>query len=267
MTEFVRLTHARLKLFGEPRRWRGCSWSGHPVVHVCYHKALTVFSVRLFKYLQAIYGLKLCIDSSEPRKPAPYSVHVNTQGLMPSAGQRSFRGTHIIRDPRDLIVSAYFYHLRTNEAWCARPSEANDDLPADISYQERLRSLPLEDGLIYEMNHVGGLMIDRMCSWDYDDPRFLELRFEQIVGNEESAIQAMLQWYGVPESQRSSISRYLRFLGYGQVRRLGQSRNKRVGKHLGKGFPVGRWEKYFSDPVRLAFNRRFPGALKYLGYA
>lgn len=266
MTEFFRLADARLKLFGESRKLRGCVWPGDPVVHVCYHKALTVFSIRLFTYLQAIYDLKVCTDSSQPQESTAHSVHVNTQGVLPPTGQLPFRGTHIIRDPRDLIVSAYFYHLRTNEPWCAKPDAANDDLPGDVSYQEKLRSLSLEDGLIYEMNHVAGLMIDRMCSWDYGDSGFLELRFEQIVGNEESAIQAMLQWYGAPASDGSSIAHYLRFLGYRQVRRLGQSGNSRMGEHLGKEYPVGRWEKHFTDSVKQAFNRRFPGALQHLGY-
>ena len=40
----------------------------------------------------------------------------------------------MIRDPRDCVVSGYFYHLWTNEAWAHQPQ----DLFNGLSYQQHL---------------------------------------------------------------------------------------------------------------------------------
>eukprot|EP00899_Mesostigma_viride_P028874 jgi/Mesvir1/9171/Mv06911-RA.1 len=60
---------------------------------------------------------------------------------------KGFRAVVHVRDPRDLVVSGYFYHLAANEAWLLEPKEWFDGL----SYQEYLQSVPKEQGLHEEM--------------------------------------------------------------------------------------------------------------------
>ena len=57
------------------------------------------------------YGMAYAID------PAP-DVVLLPHALLGFQLARPLRGVRIIRDPRDIWVSAYLYHCRTNEAWC-----------------------------------------------------------------------------------------------------------------------------------------------------
>lgn len=253
------------KLLGDARALRNCRWRAGPVVHVGYHKCLTWLFMRMFDWCKEIFNVPVLVNHYGSIDAGRCGVFFNDQGVPPLLDAASFRGSHVIRDPRDLIVSAYFYHLRTNEEWCAYPTPENTDLPSHISYQEHLRSLDLEDGIIFEMNHVSGAMIDRMCAWDYSDTRFLEIRFEDVVGNEVGMFERLLSWYGLRTRDAAMVSSFLDFLSFDSVKNQTKTAAG-ISRHIGKGHPVGRWRGHFSNKVQSAFDERFPGALKKLGY-
>lgn len=89
-----------------------------------------------------------------------------------------FRGIHIIRDPRDQLVSACFYHQRAHEAWLLRPQKQYNG----ATYQETINSQPdPEERLLFEMRHSSRCVCQAMSTWNYNDPRFLELKYEDLV--------------------------------------------------------------------------------------
>src|SRR5215207_2983012 len=74
------------------------------------------------------------------------------------------RGFHLVRDPRDVVVSAYFSHLHSHPLF----GELGE-------HREKLQSVPETEGILLELEgrkHQFQAMLD----WDYDDPRILELR-------------------------------------------------------------------------------------------
>ena len=83
-----------------------------------------------------------------------------------------YLGVHVIRDPRDIIVSAYFSH---------RNSHPVDDLPHLQQHRERLRACSLEEGLLLEME-FSNEEINSMGEWDYTQPNVLELCMEDLTG-------------------------------------------------------------------------------------
>ena len=108
-------------------------------------------------------------------------------------------------------------------------------------------------------------MIERMLSWDYSDPRFLELRFEEVVDNEVPTFEKILSWYGVSREDAGNVATYLEFLAYRHIGRK-RGRDPASASHIGGGSPIGRWKTIFSDRVLAAFDERFPTALRALGY-
>jgi hypothetical protein len=88
-----------------------------------------------------------------------------------------YRGVHVVRDPRDVLVSAYFSHLKTH---------GTEDWPDLIEHRQRLRALSKSDGLLAEMEFSAPFFED-MATWDYDQPNVLELQMEQVTARPVAA--------------------------------------------------------------------------------
>jgi hypothetical protein len=83
------------------------------------------------------------------------------------------RGFHVVRDPRDVLVSAYFSH---------RNSHPTASWPALAAHREALRACPKEEGLFLEMEFSRPFFED-MYRWDYNQPHVLELHMETLTQN------------------------------------------------------------------------------------
>ena len=168
-------------------------------------------------------------------------------------------GSHIIRDPRDMIVSGYFYHLWTTEQWAHLPRPEH----GGRTYQEHLSSLDRHDGLLAEIQNTAP-RVRRMLEWDYHNPRFLELKYEDVIENEEAAFTAIFDKYGFDEK---SIERSVQIAaGFSFTRKTGRSIGAvQEGSHTRSG-KSGQWVEYFEEEHKVAFVETLGDALIQLGY-
>lgn len=81
------------------------------------------------------------------------------------------RGVHVIRDPRDTVVSGYFSH--------------RDSHPEGQWLEEhrgRLQHLSRHDGLLAELTFKATRQVmDETSRWDFQQPDVLELRMEDLI--------------------------------------------------------------------------------------
>ena len=144
----------------------GCH-DGSPVLVGTHHKTGTVLLIHLFRDVCAALGwrcsfknvpvpcgspeqaveadLQLCllehgVRFKLPPQPAPSS---------PRGSTGRFRFVHMIRDPLELVVSAYSYHLTTTERWAVQKDPFGRF--NGTSYRAYLNALPLEAGLRAEV--------------------------------------------------------------------------------------------------------------------
>lgn len=99
------------------------------VTHFSYHKCLTSYYQSVVRALSAEFGFYYeHFTSDYPRfeqaalndtRVGEFSV--STTAAAWPGNDYEYRGSHFIRDPRDLVVSGYYYHLWTREAWCMDP--------------------------------------------------------------------------------------------------------------------------------------------------
>lgn len=61
----------------------------------------------------------------------------------------NYRFVHAIRDPMEVVLSGYTYHLRTTEKWANRPEARWNG----TTYRAYLNALSLEEGLLAEVRH------------------------------------------------------------------------------------------------------------------
>lgn len=104
----------------------------------------------------------------------------------------TFKGVHVIRDPRDLLVSAYFWH-RANKIL------VHTGLNHWIKDRyEQLNSMPnLEAGLLLELDFCE-CYFQSFAEWDYQSDAILEVRFEQLISDPTHTFTQMFNFVGIP---------------------------------------------------------------------
>lgn len=133
----------------------------------------------------------------------------------------SFRGFHVVRDPRDVLVSAYFSHRKTHgtEAW-----------PELEEHRRRLQSLSKYDGLLAEMEFSSPFFKD-MNRWDYDQDVVLEIRMEDLTADPVTHFTRIARFLHLVDTEPSSGIR-------GAVRHIAMRSNR--WNHRGRRFMPGR---------------------------
>ena len=263
----------------ERRAPAGAEFGGSPtggfhLIHCSYHKCLTVY----FGRVMGMVFNRLLPWSAGYRH---YNSHleefyagfgrlriasINNRVLdLERLGR--FRISRFIRDPRDLIVSGYFYHRRGAEAWTRLDSPTADDwyfangvVPEALreaggSFAEYLQSLPEEEGLLAELE-FRRLHLESMARWPLEHPDIVTYRYEEIVGNEEDVFRQLFEFYG--------LSRLERALGIRLARRYSIGR-RAADPHV-RDPASGQWRRHFTPRVRRAFEAVHPGLIEQLGY-
>ena len=105
------------------------------------------------------------------------------------------KGFHIIRDPRDIVVSAYFSHLysHSTSAW----QELED-------HRQQLRSMSFDDGLMREIA-FRKRSFGHMNSWDFDQPNILEIRFEDFIKSNYDILLSVFGFLGILDTKSYDI--------------------------------------------------------------
>lgn len=196
-----------------------------------------------------------------------------------------FKGFHVVRDPRDIIVSAYFSH---------KNSHGTRDWPELVKIRERLSELSLSDGLMYEFEVLAGTVTD-IAEWDYNQSNILELKYEVLIQDPYQILLDVFQHLGLAKEIHADSTKQIlhllrsnirnRFLG-NQVRDFlyfselmqviqdnsfskkseGRKRGEEnVAHHYRKGV-AGDWRNYFEDRHIDFFKERYNDCLIKLGY-
>ena len=244
------------------------------LIHCSYHKCLTVYFKRV---MDAVFNR--CLPWSAGYRH--YNSHLEDfysafgSQRVASINNRTldlqrlgcFRMSRFIRDPRDLVVSGYFYHRRGVESWTTIESPtaadwyfANGFVPEDLSvgdssFARYLQSVPEEEGLMAELE-FRRYHFESMASWPTGHPDIVTYRYEEIVGAEAEVFRQLFDFYRLSPLERRLAnwfaSRY-------SMRRVA------ADPHL-RNPASGQWRKQFTPRVRRAFDARYAGLVRQLGY-
>lgn len=107
----------------------------------------------------------------------------------------NFKGFHVVRDPRDVIVSGYFSHLY---------SHSTDKWKKLIPHREKLEKVSKEHGLFLEMEFSKQTLED-VYNWNYSLPNILELKMENIIQNPYESFVEVFQFLGILDKSKMSV--------------------------------------------------------------
>lgn len=168
-------------------------------------------------------------------------------------------GTHMIRDPRDLVISGYFYHQWTKETGYLFHNDK-----WGMSYQEMVKTLPKEEGIKFEMDNKAAQTIAEMRRWNYNDPRFMEMKYVDLITDPTAEFTRMFNHWGVnPDNLQECLDiAWKNHMTIMTGRQVGQEEQ---GSHMRNGLP-GQWKQHFTEAHKAYFKEKFGDILILLGY-
>ena len=230
-----------------------------------HHKTGSVWMGRVFRAIATeleIPFFKTAETDLSPALPsAPpmivFSNHSDFGGLQGLLDHPDSRILHLIRDPRDVIVSGMHYHLGAGERWLHSP----DPEFGGMTYQEKLNSWPDDHSrYVFEMRHGARRTIEQMCSWNYQRPNAMECRYEQLIEDVEMKLfTRILAHLGFTPSELDSCRKQ-----FWKRSLFGKAKNIKPG-HVRSGEPR-QWPEVFDRQLAREFVTEYPDALIQLGY-
>jgi hypothetical protein len=235
------------------------------IIHCCHHKTGTVVMEKILRHFCHEKGLKYQYCGQRGLKPDTDVWIENHSHIDFSKIDRPIRGTHMIRHPCSIIVSAYEYHKITPERWTNRKIKKLEGTP---SYKDILKKFNLTDGMKFEMSNSfftesSQRTINDIYNWDYTRENFLELKYEHLMADYNTTIRNMFKFYGFPSED---IELAVKIAKKYNIRNKDFTDYKTV--HItNKKIDLDLWKKYFTKELVETFVETYPDDLfERLGY-
>lgn len=203
------------------------------------------------------------------------------------------RAFHIIRDPRDIVVSAYFSHLysHSTKMW-----------PELTEHRNRLRELPKNEGLACELK-FRQREFNHLRNWNYEQSTVLEIRYEDITAASYKSLLTIFNFLGLLDDTDYKWPVRVKMVFVEFIARLAATGGTKVpgllalnrlpaaelltiawrnrfeamtgGRDRGEQAPdnhyrkgqSGDWENHFTPYHKNLFKDLYPGLVPQLGYA
>ncbi len=231
-----------------------------------HHKAGSTWISRITQDICAQSGLRVLVHNNavrlgghieEYRRANPFDFLILLNADYMFIRYVDVKGFHVIRDPRDIVVSGYFshYYNHPDEGW-----------PKLTHYRRYLRTLSKEEGLLREMEFSSGVLYD-MITWSDDTPTILQLRFEDLIKDPVFQFTSVFRFLEIVP-QKVSEEGLRRIIDQYSFEKL--SGGRRPGRedqahHYRKGTP-GDWRNHFNEQHKDYFKRLYNPLLLRLGY-
>ncbi len=243
-------------------------------VHASYHKCLTVYFQKVLSHLtRSRFGPRGGYHHFDSRlelfyrEVENYSVASVNNHAIDLERFDDVRVTRFVRDPRDLVVSGYFYHKRAAESWCRIASPKDEDwlvvngtipegLSGGQSFAEYLNELSIEEGMLAELE-FRRRHFESMGAWPVSDPRVETYRYEDIINHEEAVFDRILRFFEFPFLTRRVATFHARRF---------RAKRRAVGSDHIRDPRSGQWREVFTPAVSRRFDEEYGDLIERLGY-
>ena len=222
-----------------------------------HHKTGTVWLESVFSKVSNQFDLEWFSGGNKDVIPKEWQVlqHTHSHFQKEILENNNFKGLHIIRDPRDIAVSAAFYHCKSHEDWLHVPRAEF----GNKTYQNRINECNnFDDKLIFEMDHSTATGLSDISQWNYDDLRFINVKYEELIADNNMKLFR-------------DVFEFLGFKGEALIRCLQIAfanslfSGRVTSQHVRSG-NSNQWKEYFKKSHAEHFCDKFGDLLIRLGY-
>lgn len=230
------------------------------IVHCGHHKCGSVWVAYVIAAIAKKYDKKYVTIGDDPYLTHyPDGDFLYSYTSLVTFNTLNYISSHLVRDPRDVVISAYYYHCCCVEDWSV---DFNPEF--GMTYQEKLKSLSEEDGILFEMNHYTKNVLDIMSQWNYNDPKCMEMHYEDLISNPDKEFTKLFSHWGIDSKDIDSCLAVAKeyHMEILTGRKLGEIQ---FGSHMRNGLS-GQWKQHFSEAHKIYFKSIFGDLLVKLGY-
>lgn len=156
-----------------------------------------------------------------------------------------FHAYHIIRDPRDILISAYFHHRE------GHPLENDVFIWPELGQlREQLLSSNEEEGMLAELNSITKKILDRqyMPLWWKNKDNILTIKLENFTRNQDFYVSKIVRHLGIKNLSSINIP----------LEKTGADQNRKSNSD---------WRDYFTPKIKKIFKEYYGQLLIDLDYA
>lgn len=251
-----------------------------------YHKTGTSLFLQVMTKVCAKLGLTLVnhyglVEQLEPEPDVVLLPH----SLLRCRLNHPYRAIRLIRDPRDIWVSGYLYHLRCREGWCINAdldptppigwpqvdfsvSHRTEDWKRRYlerlggqSYQQNLRNRSLADGLDFELDGYTGCTLTTMAEWPLSKVVALDVKLEDVMTDFDGTMLRIFAHYGFTVEQCRVALEVARTEDVRRMDDAAIAERPQISSRR-----ISRWREVLAAPQIARFEDRYGALILGLGY-
>lgn len=158
-----------------------------------HHRCATMWTAAILRALTREIGVRIAQEDRYDQLPdglkdTDFLIHLNaTREITERIAPRGYRGFHVIRDPRDILVSSYFSDKYSHPVYRQEFAQ----------FRDQLNTVEFDQGLRMELERRTA-EFRAMATWNYDNPDIFETRYEVITVHPQEEWTRILSFLGIP---------------------------------------------------------------------
>ena len=227
----------------------------HLLVICTHHKTGTNWLRKIFETIASKQQLNFYLGE-QSSLPLDTQIFFQEHSMVSLNKLSKYKGLHIIRDPRDIIVSGCFYHAKSDEPWLHKPQKWY----GNMTYHQKINSYnTFEEKLFFEMDNCASWTIDKIAEWNYQQKDMYEVKYENLVMDQNLFIfHHIFHFLGFTENILLDCL-YVAYENSLFSGKVSPTKHIRSGK-------IQQWKNFFNREHKSKFKAKFGDLLIQLGY-